>query len=195
MIDFEKIELIAQRKWEVKVLGQTMTMDNYAVYGVPTLSPVVGIDPGRNFGLTLVAPTYAYTVAGQFPAETPQEWALMAHDLIGQLIKGWVKPGALAIVEGASFGDPYGQVGLAMVRAGFFIGLAHARLAVEIVAPQSIRKGAFGHGRRNAKHIWEKVNHNGADSLGAALYGVNRLYAQAGIAPGQLPLPGVEHVS
>lgn len=127
----------------------------------------VGIDPGVNYGATLIADHEVYVWWGKLPPNSQTGWrGIYAYDYIK---KGFAGERIPAVVEGAAYYKPKGQVGLEEVRFGFFLALHHMGYDVLIMPPAAIRKLAFGGGRVMATDIWPTMNSNAADSVGCAL--------------------------
>lgn len=159
----------------------------YARKGLPRLHMVegkisghtglcVGIDPGVNFGITIINMDYIQVFHGKLPSSSVRgQHAWDAIEMVKELLFGDIVGTGSACIEGAAYKDKYGQVGLEEVRIGFYLGLRELGLNVRIVPPMTIRKIAFGHGRTVAGELWPLLNHNAADSLGAALCGIGEI--------------------
>lgn len=135
----------------------------------------VGVDPGVNFGVTFICQGSLVVYYGSLLQQyQPGEYGIEAMRFLQSLFREHGSKGT-CVIEGAAFHKQFGQVGLAEVRQGFYTA---ARLAssfsVIIVPPKSIRKDVFGDGRTQAGDLWPTLNHNGADSLGIALYSLPR---------------------
>jgi len=132
---------------------------------------VIGIDPGRNFGISIFGEGMEPEVChGTMPAGKHYEYGILAFRMGQDLCKRYGDEAKIAIIEGASYGDKFGQVGLAEIRFGFYLGLYAAGADVTIVAPTSVRKTVFGSGKTQAMDIWTSLNHNASDSLAILLY-------------------------
>lgn len=135
---------------------------------------IIGIDPGANFGITILGEGMQPEVLnGTMPKGEHYEYGIRAYQMGQELYRVYHQPSKgpkISIIEGASYGDRFGQVGLAEIRFGFYLGLYTAGADVTIVAPTSIRKAVFGSGKTQAMDVWACLNHNGADSLAIALY-------------------------
>lgn len=139
---------------------------------------VIGIDPGVNFGMTIINREYVQVFYGKLPTDKRAGYrginaynyilnsALYEYHRTSPEIAKQVK----AVVEGAAYRDPYGQVVLEEVRFGFFFALYQIGFDVSIVPPATIRKGALGHGRATVGELYPALNHNACDSIGAAFY-------------------------
>lgn len=135
--------------------------------------PTIGIDPGRNFGITEIFDDGSILImGGTLDKGSWEDYGLGAYDLIRE----YAGPSEASIfcIEGASYGSVAGQVGLAQVRFGFYLGLKtlNRKNDIEIVPPATARKVAFGSGTTKAWELWPELNANAADSLGIALYGL-----------------------
>jgi len=135
---------------------------------------IVGIDPGANFGISILGEGMQPEVLnGEMPKGKHYEYGVRAYQMGQELYRVYHQrnPGPrISIIEGASYGDHFGQVGLAEIRFGFYLGLYASGADVTIVAPTSVRKTVFGSGKTQAMDVWASLNHNGADSLAIALY-------------------------
>lgn len=130
----------------------------------------IGVDPGVNFGITIIKGDGELDICwGKLPThKEPGLRGVEAYNLVaGSGKRG--KTAYKAVVEGAAYYKPHGQVGLEEVRFGFFLGLYHMGFDVRILPPASIRKMAFGAGRTQAGDLWPGLNSNAADSIGCAL--------------------------
>jgi hypothetical protein len=135
----------------------------------------MGIDPGVNFGCTFIKQDVVAVYYGQLrQVFKPGEYGVIAINLLQSLPEFRKMKGA-CIIEGAAFHKTFGQVGLAEVREGFYIG---AKMAdgltnishVEIIPPATIRKIVFNNGKEQAGDHYPTLNHNGADSISIAQY-------------------------
>lgn len=131
----------------------------------------IGIDPGVNFGVTFIHQGSLVVYYGSLIQQhQPGEYGIVAMRFLETL---FIEHGArgTCVIEGAAFHKQFGQVGLAEVRQGFYTA---ARMSpapyVVITPPATIRKVAFGDGRTQAGDCFPTLNHNGADSIGIALY-------------------------
>ena len=133
---------------------------------------LVGVDPGKNFGITFVDCSSVSVYWGKLPPrkELGQSgkdarrlmFALMVRN-IGNIHD------ITAIVEGAAYHSVYGQVGLEEVRFGFYLALAENTPDVYIRPPATVRKLATGSGKSQAGDEYVKLNHNAADSIYCAM--------------------------
>ena len=138
----------------------------------------MGIDPGRHFGITIIQSDRVDVVWGTFPSASHEEYGRMAYDVLpfvflvleGDIPKWDIfMKQAFCYVEGAAYHDTYGQVGLAEVRFGFYLGMEHLGIRCKYIAPMSARKVAFGSAKIKAPDLWPVLNKNAADSVGIAM--------------------------
>ena len=130
----------------------------------------LGIDPGKNFGLAIASyDGYIETMNGIL---NDKEYTLkeVAFWFIKDFLEKCGSAVRVVVVEGASYGDRFGQVKLAEVRAGFALGCSESGLPVTTVAPKTPRKVVFGDGNKGAWDVWMGLNHNASDALCLALY-------------------------
>jgi hypothetical protein len=137
----------------------------------PDCPAAYGVDPGRNFGLTLYLPHTGdlITYGGKLPAgDYPMEAQSFINDFVGNGPKIWVNDSVL--IEGASYGDKYGQVLLEGIRMAFELAFKNLGfMNVKRIAPNSARKIVLGSGKETGKAIWPTINPNAADSVVIAL--------------------------
>lgn len=135
--------------------------------------PAWGIDPGRNFGLTILEGEDAYIYAGVLEkTDVAGRYGWYAHNFLEEIIREYHQKKARLVIEGASYGDQYGQVLLAEIRGGFFLAGVSAPnfSSVVISPPKKIRKEVFNDGTIRAPDEWPTLNRNAADSLAMALF-------------------------
>lgn len=137
---------------------------------------VLAIDPGKNFGAAVLGRNQIPLVINGVLSNA-QPLREVAFTLVKELIRMHFPQ--ILVLEGASYGDRYGQVKLAEIRAGFALGATEAGVEVKIVAPKTPRKVVFGSGDTQAMDVWVALNHNAADALCLALY---PYYAEKGRA-------------
>lgn len=128
----------------------------------------IGVDPGRNFGITYLSPKgYAYVHYGKLMGD---EMAVAARDVVYYLqsMYEWDKQTPV-VIEGAAFGAAYGQVKLEHIRTGFFFGFHTLGFRVSHVPPATARKDVLGNGKKKADEIWP-IKGDAAASLNIALY-------------------------
>lgn len=131
----------------------------------------VGVDPGVNFGMTVIDGPKVTAMWGKLKStKTPGLKGIEAYDLmrLSTFLWDWEVP-VTAVVEGAAYSKYHKQVELEEVRFGFYLALHHLGFKVHILPPATIRKMVFGAGRTQAGDVYVKLNHNAADSVGAAL--------------------------
>jgi hypothetical protein len=134
----------------------------------------VGIDPGVNFGLTVINMDYVQVIWGSLPRQEKKGMhGADAYQYVLQyftMLEGHDVSTCRAVVEGAAYHSQFGQVGLEEVRFGFFLSLYHLSFDVSIVPPATIRLGASGSGKTQAMDIWPQLKHDACDSIFCALY-------------------------
>jgi hypothetical protein len=135
----------------------------------------VGIDPGVNFGLTILQGNFLDVYHGTLKREEkPGMYGWDAFMFLKELLDGLQGEitASPCVIEGAAYHKMFGQVGLAEVRTSFFLqAILHPAItSVEIVPPATIRKKVFDNHLQQASEIWISLNHNGADSVSMALY-------------------------
>jgi len=133
---------------------------------------IIGIDPGVNFGMTVIIDEKVDIYHGKLTkCEQRLEYAGMSMTCVREIMDNYpAYDTPLAVLEGAAFNKTFGQVGLAEVRAGFYLGLKYITDMVTVVPPMTTRKKVFGDGRTQPMDVWPTLNHNAADSLSLALY-------------------------
>jgi hypothetical protein len=130
-----------------------------------------GVDPGVNFGLTIIEDEEVTVLHGSFlQRHEPGQYGLTAYLFLKYWLTWESKRSGSLIIEGAAYGAPYRQVELAEIRTGFYLAGAMHMPNVQIVPPATIRKAVFGYGKTQAGDVWPQLNHNAADSLSMALY-------------------------
>jgi hypothetical protein len=153
----------------------------------------VGIDPGRNFGITIFNGREVLVMNGKMKAyEKSDRWrygieAVSIASSINNIMTGVGevfasgKPKSIrgialsskigrGAVEGAAYKKREGQVNLAEVRFGFAYGLHSLGLDVAIVPPATARAQCAGKGTTTMNEYWPTLNSNAADSVGIAAY-------------------------
>lgn len=140
---------------------------------------VVGIDPGVNFGISVIIKEDVYIYNGKVDTRIKSERAWYSKDVfefILNLLKV-VHPmrDFTAVIEGAAYGKKFGQVQLAEVRNGFFLGCTFFTDSVYVVPPSTIRKMAFGSGDTYGRDEYPQINHNAAAGLGCAMAAMKKI--------------------
>lgn len=136
----------------------------------------VGIDPGVNFGMAVINREYVQVFYGKLPTDKRTGYrGINAYNFIMNSALNIKVPNVKAVVEGAAYRDPYGQVVLEEMRFGFFFALYQLGLDVSIVPPATIRKGALGHGRATVGDVYPNLNHNACDAIGAVFYALKEM--------------------
>jgi len=134
---------------------------------------VIGIDPGVNFGFVVIDKEDVYVYYGKAntrPKNERVEYSLDVKNLteyIINILHGFYQ--RTCVVEGAAYGKRFGQVQLAEVRNGFFLGCRKYSNNVYVSPPATIRKVAFGGGNIHGPELFPTLNHNAADAIGVAL--------------------------
>jgi len=140
----------------------------------------VGIDPGRNWGLSIVEYGEIKVWWGTLQPKQEEMWkyGISAYRMMMEINEngGWNNATHNAVVEGPAFTKTHGQVHLESVRFGFALGLIHSGFDVEVVPPARVRAEVMGHARNDPSLFWPTINHNGANAVAMALYaaGVRR---------------------
>jgi Holliday junction resolvasome RuvABC endonuclease subunit len=129
----------------------------------------IGIDPGKNFGIAIVAKD-GWSIMNGVLDDSTYTLREIAFWMAGHIVNDSDPKITIAVVEGASYGDRFGQVKLAEIRCGFALGISEKGIPVSIIAPKTPRKTVFGSGDIVAMDVWPTINHNAADALCLALY-------------------------
>jgi len=156
-------------KETIKILGGEILLVKQTIEGIPFVSEsplVLGVDPGKYFGMALIGRGKAILYSGVL-----DESEISLREAAFRFIRdvALVHQPDVAVVEGASYNERYGQVKLAEIRCGFSLGLSEQDIPVSIVAPKKPRKVVFGNGDIEAMNVWVSLNHNAADALCLAL--------------------------
>ncbi len=171
-------------KWEEKepIVKMSGVRLRRLVTSVPELGVNrrgIGVDPGRKFGLCVIAGNIIDVLYGEMKQEDAGlrwRYGITAVDIIKTMCSkaGGDKQGYPAVVEGAAYHSEFGQVGLAEIRFGFAYGLYVQKYDVCISPPAHIRAVVMG--REEHKEFggmygyWPTMDHNAADAIGVALY-------------------------
>lgn len=156
-----KIDLDSVEK--IKVAGINIRSLVMLVGGSDSLA---GVDPGMNFGITVLKEGELKIMWGSIPT---QKEPGMAGALVLTMLQELDIDVDFGVVEGAAYHAKFGQVGLQEVRFGFYYGLYLRKARVRILPPASIRKLAFGSGKETAADLFPTLNHNAADSIGCVI--------------------------
>lgn len=135
---------------------------------------IFAIDPGVNFGMTIVQDGAVWMFHGSLKkADLSAEYAWNAFNFLHNMLVTVPSPYEI-IIEGAAYHKVFGQVGLADVRTGFYLGARSlvSQTGITIVAPMSARKAVLGEGKAKPWELWPTTNHNAIDSLVLAAYGM-----------------------
>lgn len=136
----------------------------------------IGVDPGVNFGITIITENTVEVIYGKLPHKA-KFVGMEAQELVRDMNKEYefskyYTPDQLHVyVESAAFKSQYGQVLLEQVRYGFVQGFSEfvPTENLQYIPPSTARKKAFGNGNLSAKNLMPNINNNGADSIGVAL--------------------------
>jgi hypothetical protein len=136
--------------------------------------PVLAIDPGVNFGMTTISDGEAWAYNGSLTKhDNSAEYAWEAMELISSVLYVMSRINIDVVIEGAAYHKIFGQVGLADVRTGFYLGARQvlgSPDSIHIVAPMSARKVVFNDGKAEPWLYWPTIQHNAVDSLVLALW-------------------------
>lgn len=133
----------------------------------------IGCDPGRNLGIATIFHGQLTTYWATLPA---QEKDFEYFGYVQRFILDWFpkkNPAKVAIIEGPSYASLYRQPMLEDIRLALLMSFRMLGKDVDYVAPQSVRKIVFGHGRTKAADVWYDLNGkaaNGADAAAVALF-------------------------
>ena len=148
---------------------------------------VLAVDPGINFGLTLIKKGKVYCVSGKIePCEPSLERAcripsvvreilyLVGGDKASTLEAPPVPSGCIGAIEGSAFNKHYRQTLLAEVRMGFYLAIRrYSRELPKVIPPMTARKLATGSGKEPVYLKYPLMNPNAADSLGIAIAAIS----------------------
>lgn len=133
---------------------------------------LMGVDPGVNFGITVIQDGAVRVLWGHLPGtkKLRGERGYQMYNLMKEICSD-VDNVSVCIVEGAAFNAKFGQVGLEEVREGAYLAARCAGLSTFISPPATIKAKVLGHGRAQAGDWFPTLNHNACDSISVALYG------------------------
>ena len=145
--------------------------------------PAWGIDPGVNFGLTVIEGKKVWLFHGSLISDpTPGRQGLISYGFLLEVIESFqdVHSGdPNLVIEGAAYGAPFRQVELSEIRTGFYISAGvDPRGVIQnvyIKPPKNIRKAVTGNGKTQAMDEYPTLNHNAADSLFMAIYATQEI--------------------
>jgi hypothetical protein len=147
------------------------------VRGVRIDKNILGIDPGANFGVTILSPGWSQMFWGKLPKgkETVDRME-MAHNFIRIILGGEGFDAERCVfdrlvVEGPAYRKDYGQSKLAHIRAGWYLGARPYAKQGLFTPPAVPRKVVLGSGKKHPGDEWPNQNLNALDSLNIALYG------------------------
>jgi len=140
-----------------------------AQYIFRDVDDAIGIDPGRNWGISIISGGILFTYWGKLPKMVAPDY----HNYITCWLNGWFSPNftaKVAVIEGAAYGAMYSREMLEDVRLGLYDGMKELGKDVSYVPPMKIRRQVLGNGRLKASDILLSIDPNGADSVAIALY-------------------------
>jgi len=164
------------------MIGETKVNCARAIIPGAKFEAIIGVDPGRRFGIALTYKDEILALWGALEKCDPQ-WlvGMDAFDFSAEHLPQqpfWKKFNPCrGVVEGAIYkpkaaqGASYGEANLAYIRFGFLLGLRDAGVPTDLMPVMSIRKRAFGDGRQKARDFWPSLNLNASDAIGCALAG------------------------
>jgi hypothetical protein len=149
-----------------------------AEYVFPNLKPAVGVDPGKNWGLSTLSPYPNEQLGGMMLNTWWGTFPTQEHDydyfqVVMEFIDEWFPkkhPAKIALTEGAAYGAQYKQPMLEDIRLGFLMAFRTLGMEVDYVSPLKSRKAVFGSGKIKASDTWLSIGGNGADSGAICLY-------------------------
>lgn len=141
----------------------------------------IGIDPGQvHMGLAIIGLTRSTaSKCTAFEIKFPSKQGLVDRvtytvGLLEYLFASCLPNGcdAVACVEQAAFGAPFGQAALAESRTAAVMSLLGRNIQPMIIPPATIRKGVFGSGKQKAEEFkwWADLDPNAASALACAFY-------------------------
>lgn len=139
--------------------------------GFSPIVPCVGIDPGRQLGISLIMRWKIYAFYCVIPK---QETTFLTGVQAIQIMRAWQEKfldlrHPYVAVEGASYNERYGQDNLSQIRFALSYALYSIDSHLDQVPPATARKLAFGDGKVTGKQLWPEINNNAADAVGLAL--------------------------
>jgi Holliday junction resolvasome RuvABC endonuclease subunit len=161
-------------------LAQLTSLTINFCYGIDKLGAMlIGVDPGTvNLGIALLD---VPTASGEVYQATLHQikFAQRAINTMGRLKAVQEVLNELhlpkfkksVIIEGASYGDKYRQVELEDVRASALMWFDKHNSVCQVVAPNTIRKNAFGSAKVKAHEYWDclKLYPDAAAALSCAV--------------------------
>lgn len=135
--------------------------------------PAWGIDPGVNFGLTVIEGYKIYVFYGALMQDDkPGRYGLIAFKFLQSIMETFNLWSARMVIEGAAYGATFRQVELSEIRTGFYLAAALSPGFSDVIIkpPKTIRKAVFNNGTIHAADEFPLLNHNAADSLAVALF-------------------------
>ena len=154
---------------EPEMWGEMKIHHSIAQYLFRDLCNGIGVDPGRNWGLSVLQDGLLGTFWGKLPKMNAPDY----HEYICNWIRGWFSPNFTAtsvVVEGAAYNAQYGRELLEDIRLGFYSAFKELGREVAYVPPLAIRKIVFGNSNIKGNETWLSIGENAADSVAMALY-------------------------
>jgi hypothetical protein len=149
-----------------------------AEYNFGDVDDAIGLDPGKNWGMGVIRNGVLRAYWGRLPdMEHDHDY----FDVINDFILGWLPPkvpAKIVCVEGASFGEKFGQILLEDIRLSFLLAFKKRGFDVTLVPPKTARKIVLGSGNTKASELFVSINGNGADGACLALYGSGYKYKE-----------------
>ena len=140
-----------------------------ANYKFRELGDAIGIDPGINWGLTMLVDGIMFTYWGTLPKMNAPD----RHNYICRFITAWFPPKCpanIVMIEGAAYGAKYSREALEDSRLGFYDAFKELGKTVSYAPPLTIRKEVFGKGTIKGNQVFLDINENSADSVAICLY-------------------------
>jgi len=129
----------------------------------------IGVDPGVNFGLTIFPwERRVLSFHGTINNNIKDEPAFKSYEAMNEILATFSNT-QVVVIEGASYGDKYGQVALAENRSGFIVASRSADHTIIKLPPATIRKKVLGDGKLSGKAMCVNIDGNAADSIPMAL--------------------------
>jgi len=164
------------------MLGSIL-LDKYRIWegGTDIDDDIIGVDPGINFGFTIISDNKVFCISGKIlPFEHQMERAIRVATVASHLGYTYLNPHylmdehtSLTAIEGSAHGKQFRQTQLAEVRLGWYAGIrGFSRQYPIIIPPMTARKLVTGDGRDSVANHFPLMNSNAADSLGIALAAV-----------------------
>lgn len=170
-------ELKALKFMELQGVLSGVSIITYAVEADWAYNRGIGIDPGRNFAIAEIGYGGITLTYGKLPKrENAWEYGIDLFKYIKEVYQHEDLCTPIT-VEGASYGDQFGQTALAYVRMGIIVAWADLHNETcKVVPPASIRKQVLGSAKLSGKVLWPSINHNAGDALVMGLHAAGYRY-------------------